>query len=43
MLAMWREGSARLHNIPRTFVLKNHTLMDIVQEAPQTLAQVITH
>jgi ribonuclease D len=40
MLAMWREGSARLHNIPRTFVLKNHTLLAIVQEAPQTLAKL---
>ena len=40
MLAMWREGSARLHDIPRTFVLKNHTLLAIVQEAPQTLAKL---
>ena len=39
-LTMWRETSARLNNIPRTFVLKNHTLMDIVQKAPQTLAQL---
>ncbi|PTQ88450.1 ribonuclease D [Agitococcus lubricus] len=40
MLAIWREGSARIHNIPRTFVLKNHTLLAIVQEAPQTLARL---
>jgi ribonuclease D len=40
MLATWREASARIHNIPRTFVLKNHTLLAIVQEAPQTLARL---
>ncbi len=40
MLAMWREASARIHDIPRTFVLKNHTLLAIVQEAPQTLARL---
>lgn len=40
MLATWREGSARIHNLPRTFVLKNHTLLAIVQEAPQTLARL---
>ncbi|MFO1392115.1 MAG: ribonuclease D [Agitococcus sp.] len=39
-LSMWRDGSARLNNIPRTFVLKNHTLMAIVQQMPQTLAQL---
>jgi len=39
-LTMWRETSARLNNIPRTFVLKNHTLMSIVQNLPQTLAQL---
>lgn len=40
MLVMWREASARIHDIPRTFVLKNHTLLAIVQEAPQTLAKL---
>lgn len=40
MLAMWRESSARLHDIPRTFVLKNHTLLAIVQKTPHTLAQL---
>lgn len=39
-LTMWRDTSARLNNIPRTFVLKNHTLMSIVQNLPQTLAQL---
>lgn len=39
-LTMWRDTSARLNNIPRTFVLKNHTLMAIVQQQPQTLAQL---
>lgn len=39
-LTMWRDTSARLNNIPRTFVLKNHTLMAIVQQMPQTLAQL---
>ena len=38
MLTIWREGAARIHNIPRTFVLKNHTLLDIVERRPQTLA-----
>ena len=39
-LAMWREASARLHDIPRTFVLKNHTLLAMVQKRPHTLAQL---
>lgn len=37
MLTIWREGAARIHNIPRTFVLKNHTLLDIVEKKPHTL------
>ena len=37
MLTIWREGAARIHNIPRTFVLKNHTLLDIVERRPHTL------
>ena len=37
MLTIWREGAARIHNIPRTFVLKNHTLLDIVERTPHTL------
>jgi ribonuclease D len=39
-LAMWREASARLHDIPRAFVLKNHTLLAMVQKRPYTLAQL---
>lgn len=37
MLTIWREGAARIHNIPRTFVLKNHTLLDIVERQPHSL------
>ncbi|RZU46925.1 ribonuclease D [Fluviicoccus keumensis] len=37
MLTIWREGAARIHNIPRTFVLKNHTLLDIVERWPHSL------
>lgn len=37
MLTIWREGAARIHNIPRTFVLKNHKLLDIVEKVPHSL------
>ena len=39
-LAVWREQIAKALNIPRSFILKNSTMIDLVEKNPKNLFQL---
>lgn len=40
-LSAWREQLAHQYNLPRSFILKNNVILELVEEYPKTAAQLI--